>query len=368
MGQWVPPDHPPANVWWLRHGWPLAGSVIVLIVLSLAARRWGKWAVELARADPDLSADPPARQGPRVRFVAITVRLLSNTALLAGVLVTAALVLCALAPGLFAPYGPDERLGILQLVDGVVEGAPFAPNPQYPLGSDPRSRDILSLLIYGARNTLAVVAAVTLVRLLIGGFLGIVAGWRRGALGHQILSFTSLSGSIPSLLFAYIFVVSANPKLGFPVFLLGMGLTGWAEWANTLNGYVRWARSQPFFEGALVLGSTPAHIVRRHLAPVLAPHLLHAAAMEVGAAMLLLAELGFLGVFMGEDPGRLIPQETRAVAVPEWAAMLAGSRIELFYRPWMPLFPALAFLVAILGFNLLGLGARAWLDPARSRA
>ena len=367
MGQWVPPDHPPANVWWLRHGWPLAGCVLALLVLSLAARRWGELAVRLARAGSDSSADPLAREGRRVRAVRTAVRLLSNTALLAGVLMIAALVLCSLAPGVFAPYGPDERLGILQLVDGVVEGAPFAPNPQYPLGSDPRSRDILSLLIYGARNTLAVVAAVTLLRLLIGGFLGIVAGWRRGAIGHQILSFTSLSGSIPSLLFAYIFIVSANPKLGFPVFLLGMGLTGWAEWANTLNGYVRWARSQPFFEGALVLGSTPAHIVRRHLASVLAPHLLLAAAIEVGAAMLLLAELGFLGVFMGEDPGRLIPQETRAVAVPEWAAMLAGSRIELFYRPWMPLFPALAFLVAILGFNLLGLGLRDWLDPSRSR-
>ena len=367
MAQWVPPDHPPANVWWLRYGWTLVGCNLTLLVLSFAARRWGRWAVRLAQADSDFSADPLAREGRRVRVVRIAVRFLSNTALLTGAVMVAVLALCSLAPGMFAPYGPDERLGILQLVDGVVEGAPFAPNEQYPLGSDPRSRDILSLLIYGARNTLGVVAAVTLLRLLIGGSLGIVAGWRRGALGQQILSFTTLSGSIPSLLFAYIFVVSADPKLGFPVFLLGMGLTGWAEWANTLNGYVRWARSQPFFEGALVLGSTPAHIVRRHLAPVLAPHLLHAAALEVGAAMLLLAELGFLGVFMGEDPGRLIPQDTRVAAVPEWAAMLAGSRIELFYRPWMPLFPALAFLVAILGFNLMGLGTRAWLDPTRSR-
>lgn len=368
MGQWVPPDHPPANVWWLRHGWPLAGGVLALLVLSLAARRWGKWALRLVRADSGFSADPLVRGGRRVRVVRMVIRFLSNTPLLAGVLTIAVLVLCALAPGMFAPYGPDERLGILQLVDGIVEGAPFAPNSQYPLGSDPRSRDIMSLLIYGARNTLAVVAAVTLLRLLIGGFLGIVAGWKRGPLGQQILSFTALSGAIPSLLFAYIFVVSADPKLGFPVFLLGMGLTGWAEWANTLNGYVRWARSQPFFEGAMVLGSTPAHIVRRHLAPVLAPHLLHSVAIEVGAAMLLLAELGFLGVFMGEDPGRIIPQETRVAAVPEWAAMLAGSRLELFYRPWMPLFPALAFVATILGFNLLGLGLRGWLDPARSRA
>lgn len=367
MAQWVPPDHPPAQVWWLRYGWPLTGCVVALLVLSFVARQWGEWIVRLARASADSSADPLAREGRRVRSVRMGLRLLSNTSLLCGVLIVVVLALCALAPGMFAPYGPDERLGILQLVDGVVEGAPFAPNAQYPLGSDPRSRDILSLLIYGARNTLVVVAAVTLLRLLIGGFLGIVAGWRRGALGQQILSFTTLSGSIPSLLFAYIFVVSANPKLGFPVFLLGMGLTGWAEWANTLNGYVRWARSQPFFEGALVLGSTPAHIVRRHLAPVLAPHLLHAAAIEVGAAMLLLAELGFLGVFMGEDPVRPIPQETRVAAVPEWAAMLAGSRIELFYRPWMPLFPALAFMAAILGFNLLGLGLRGWFDPIRSR-
>ena len=162
-------------------GGPLAGCVIALLVLSLAARRWGRRALELARANPDPSVDPLEREGRRVRVVRTGVRLLSNTALLAGVLMIAALVLCALAPGVFAPYGPEERLGILQLVDGVVEGAPFAPNPQYPLGSDPRARDILSLLIYGARNTLAVVAAVTLMRLLIGGFLGIVAGWRRGA-------------------------------------------------------------------------------------------------------------------------------------------------------------------------------------------
>ncbi len=361
---------PEAYIWWLSQGWFLLGGVLLIIAASLSLRQWGGHIVRayrprrlLLRTADDLV--PPT--GSMRKFTIETVRILSNAPLLAGLAITGILAVAFVVPQILAPYGPEETGKTLQMIRGKIMARPFPPSPPYPMGTDLRGRDLLSRILFGARHTLTICLAVAALRLAIGIFLGGISGWKGGVIGQQILSFSTVSASIPSLLFAFVFILAIGPIHGFGVFLLGLGLTGWAELTNTVNAAVRWVRSQPYMEGAMAIGSTPGHIARRHLLPNIMPQLLPAVALEISAVLLTLGELGFLGLFIGERFFGYVPQEIRTVAATEWAGMLAGTRLSLFQWPWLPLSPALAFLVTILGFNLLAMGLRTYLDPMQAR-
>lgn len=316
-------------------------------------------------------AFPSGRKKAYRRFLLAAARYISNTSLLAGTVAVGVIFVAACWPGALSPYDPDERGRRLQEIDGKITAAPFPPSAPYPLGSDLDGRDMLSRILYGTRATMSLALSVALMRLGIGAALGFAAGWKRGAVSQQILSLAAVSSSVPSLLFAFVFILAVGPQVGFGVFLLGLGLTGWAELTNVVHSAVRSARAQPYMDGAVALGSSTVHLARKHLVPAVLPQLLPAVALEIGAVMLMLGELGFLGVLVGERYVEISIQMERASvrmpATPEWAAMLSGARLAIFRWPWLSMGPALAFLFAILGFNLLAVGLRAWFDPYRAR-
>ena len=338
----------------------------MLFAASLTSRLWGSSVRRLAgRSSLSLHGPDQAGRGRTrlERLVGGVTRFLANTPLVAGSLIVLVLLVAALTPRVLAPYGPQDRFPFMRIIEDKLTVPPFSPDSRYLIGSDHDTRDLLSRTIHGTRKTLSICVAVTIFRLLIGGVLGGIAGWRRGVIGHQILAFSEVSASIPSLLFAYIFIISIGPQLGFGVFVLGLGLTGWAETTNLVNGAVRRVWAESYMEGALALGASTAHLVRRHILPNLTPQLLPATALELSAVLLILAELGFLGVILGLPPLDILFQYVRTPGEPEWAGMLSGSRTAMFHRPWLTLGPAMAFVVAILGFNLLGTGLREWLNP-----
>lgn len=300
-------------------------------------------------------------------------RLIATTpALLAGLLICLALLLLSLFPARFAPFDPNFQTRALETIDGKVMAPPFPPHPPYLLGTDNGRHDLLSRLIHGTASTLGVAVSVVALRLLIGSGLGWAAGWYRGKGGEVALTAVALSATIPALLFAWVFIVAIGPGAGFVVFVLGLGLTGWAPWAQLLNDEVRRLRREPFMEAAEAVGVPPQRQLSHYILPNLLPLLIATAAQEMAAALLLLAELGFLGVFYGNgtviNPGDLA-QGAVSVSFRDWAGMLAGTRFEVFRNWWLPLAPAGAFLVAILGFTLLGTGLRQVLDrPSRRGA
>src|SRR5262249_40415282 len=133
-----------------------------------------------------------------------------------------------------------------------------------------------------------------------------------------------------------------------------------------LDDEMRHLRRQPYLKAAEAVGVPPSGVLRRYLLPALLPVALPALAQELAAALLLLAELGFLGVFYGH--GTVVSPDTLShgtpyVAFNDWGGMLAGTRLEVFRSWWLPLAPAGAFFLAILSFTLLGEGLRAVLDP-----
>ena len=178
---------------------------------------------------------------------------------------------------------------------------------------------------------------------------------------------TAPVGAVVALLFAFLFILAIGPINGFGVFFVGLGLTGWAEVTNTVNAAVRLVRRQPYMEGALAIGSTPGHLMGRHVLPNIVPQLLPAIALEISAVLLTLGELGFLGVFLGEPFAGFVPQTIRTPVLPEWAGMLSGARLSFFQWPWLTLSPALVFMVAIVWLNLLAIGLRSFLDPMQER-
>lgn len=356
------------TVWWVDKSSLLLGALVLLFAASLATRQWGLRIRRLARRRSRGWRDDAAiGKNWLERLADEFVRFLGNTALVAGVLVMAILLVGALRPSAIAPYDPDARGRFMMVIDGENVAAPYPPSTEFILGSDLSARDLLSRIVYGTRGTLGLVLAIALFRITIGATLGGLAGWKRGVTGQQVLSFSSVSSSIPALLFALIFIVAIGPEKGFGVFVLGLGLTGWAELTNLINGAVRLVRAQPYMESAIALGSTPLQLMRRHLLPNLAPALLPAMALEIGAVLLMLGELGFLGVFVGKRYLGIIAESMPFLETAEWAGMLAGTRLAAFTWWWLPIIPAATFLVVIMGFSLLAVGLRGWLDPFESR-
>jgi peptide/nickel transport system permease protein len=296
-------------------------------------------------------------------------RALRNVALgigLAGVLALGAVAL--FGPQLSSGDPQAQRI-VIFYPDGAIRVPPTPPDAYYPLGTDPLGRDQLARVLWGARLTFTVVLLALLMRAALAVTLGVLAGWRGGAVDALITIATNAIAGVPQLLLALLVAVALrqNAILGFVV---ALGVVGWAESAQFVRGEVIRLRSAPYIDAARALGARTRGIVRRHLLRSLAPQLFGLFALEAGATLLLLAELGFLGVFMSgaiitvDDANRpILPVRDRA---PEWGQMLAGAQQYAFSNQFVAFVPGVVVAAAVFAFNLLGEGARAATDPFSS--
>lgn len=298
-------------------------------------------------------------------------RTVGNPALIVGTVILLALLAAALIPAAVAPRSPEARGPAMQEIGGQWKAPPYPPGALYPLGTDPQARDLLSRLIYGTRATLTIALAVALFRIVLGGGLGWAAAYYPGDVRRNARLLASVSATIPSLLFAYLVIVTVGPTRGPVLFILAMGLTGWAPWTHLVFSGIQRIQSEEYMLASQAIGSTRWSQMRYYLLPNLAPALIPVAAAETAAALLLLAELGFLGIFLGATRqvtmSSLLGGEQPILALPEWGAMLAGTRLEIFNWWWLTVMPALAFALAIFGLHLLGDGLREALEIDRGR-
>jgi peptide/nickel transport system permease protein len=242
--------------------------------------------------------------------------------------------------------------------------APYPPGtPGLSLGSDTLRRDMLSRLIYGSRYTLLFSGVAALLRVGLGGLLGVLAGWNQ-RLDRVFDVLAGVWSAVPSLLFALIPIALVNRRVGVAAsaltFVLVMSLTGWAEIAVRCRVAVRGLLTQPFVEAAYAVGLRPGRVLRRHILPNLHDLLLIEAAYAIGAVLLLVAELGFLGVYVGYAEPETLGSRV-IVSDPiyaEWGSMLARGLRQRGSGLWLMLEPLAVFALAILAFNLLAEGLR----------
>ena len=321
------------------------------------------------RADLAKLRTVPPREGGEADVQERRVRLrhvLLNFPMLVGGLIVLALFIGVLFGPVLAPENPYLRgRRVMEYVDGVIRRPPFPPSSEHPLGTDELGRDTLSMLLYGTRNTLVAAAFITMARLGLGVVLGGLAGWNEGRLlDRTVMGTVQLLISLPMLLVAMILIYALDVRRGLPVFIIALCSVGWGEIAQYVRAEFIRIKQEPFLDSGRVVGLNPLELAIRHVLPNILPALIIITLLEMGAVLMILGELGFVGVYIGGGISIQIDDfnQRQYFAVPEWGAMMAGSRLWARSRPWMVMFPAVAFFVSVTGFNLLGEGLRRLID------
>ena len=300
-------------------------------------------------------------------------RLLTNPALLIGLAGTLALFAMGVFGGLIAPFDPSANAStiIRVLPDGKtsIQFPPTLPDSQHWFGTDPIGRDQWSRILAGAWITLSVVVLAAMTRLGIGISLGLTSGWYGGPFARIVRTLAMGVTSIPQLLLAIMLVLVTRP-LGVIGFIASLALVGWPEISEYVRAEALRAKEQPFMEAARAGGARGRRLITSHLFAAVGPQLLTVAALETGAVLLLLAELGLIGLFLAgatflvNDFGPVGPYRGRAA---EWGQMLGGIQFYAITAELPTLIPALFVVLASAIFALLADGLRAASDPFSSR-
>lgn len=305
-----------------------------------------------------------------------------NLPLRAGLLLTGLVLLVALFGPSLAPHDPLEVYKN-QRIDGVTYGGPplraIPPftDPRFPLGVDYVSRDLLSRLLWAVRPTLLLCLAIVAARVLAGLVIGALAGWYGRRVIWLIDSLSVLSGSIPLLLLSIGVLIAWNngPIGSLPVFIAALSVTGWINTATIVQSRVQTTLHAAFIESARAIGQRRWGIFWRHVLPQVWPALPMVIAAELSAVTLVVAELGYLGFYIGgafvytdnigDSPG---PDVVKVAAgQPELGQMLSDFFGQYNRTPWVNLWSGLVVVIMLAGFTLLSEGLRRELDVTRPR-
>ncbi|MEJ2011193.1 MAG: ABC transporter permease subunit [Anaerolineales bacterium] len=344
-------------------------------------KRRASWLKRLLEARPlwfngsRLAADDgqiPDVQG-KVRKGVLRI-MISNPPLLIGSVIVLALFLVTLFGPAWAPQNPyltsQPISRYYDTAQRVLIDPPLPPSPEFPLGTDRWGIDLLSLLLHGARNTLVACLFIASVRILLGVLIGGIAGWNEGRFVDQLsMGAVGVVTAVPALISSVFLIFALDIRRGLVTFILALSIVGWTEIAQYIRGEFLVLRKMPYIEGARASGMGAFSIAVRQVLPNLLPNLLVLGFLEMGAVMMLLGELGFIGVYIGggsrvgvdvavNTAAGFRQQVFQLIEVPEWGAMLAEGFRFLRSKPFVVFPPAIAFFVAVVGFNTFGDGLR----------
>jgi ABC-type dipeptide/oligopeptide/nickel transport system permease component len=293
-----------------------------------------------------------------------------NVPLVVGGIVVIVLLATVLIGPRLTPHSPYTKHG-LEYSDGQLRVPPFAPDDDYIWGSDALGRDVFSLVIAGAQQTLLLAALVVSVRVALGVVLGSLAGWLHGSwVDRSLLGAAEVVAAFPALLLAMTLVLALGIRQGMRPFIIALSFVGWGEMMQFVRGEVMTIRVKPYIDSAVATGLRTPRLVWTHVLPNLLPSLVSIAALEMGAVLMLLGELGFVGIFIGGGAFAELQIDAPPYHysdVPEWGALLSNIRLYARAYPWTATYPALAFFVSILGFNLFGEGIRRMIETVGLR-
>lgn len=281
---------------------------------------------------------PMALGKERSRFGAVVQMWGRRTSGVVGLLLVLFFIVLAAAAPWVAPHDPiaqpAERL--------------LPPDGTYWLGADEFGRDILSRLIYGARVSLQVGVISVGIALLLGGALGLVAGYYRGWLDSIIGRVVDIMFAFPTVILIIVLAGVLGPSISTA--MLAIGIVYAPQFARIVRGPTLAVMQQQYVEGAHAIGARQFQVMVRYVLPNIAAPVIVQATLSFSTAILAEATLSFLG--LGTQP----PE-------PSWGAMLGTGRKFMELAPWVAIFPGLAIALAVLGWNLFGDALRDALDP-----
>lgn len=272
-------------------------------------------------------------------------RLLGYPTSVFGLLVLLSFVVLAVFAPLIAPFDPNDGNLLRRLRPPMwLERGLSA----HPIGTDQLGRDLLSQMIYGARVSLSVGVGVVLLSGLIGGGLGLVAGYLRGRVDTVLSRLADWTLAFPFLILAILLMGVLGP--GIANLVLVLSVTGWPHFFRLMRGEVLVEREKAYVEAARALGAHRVSIMLRHVARNVFHTFLVVATVRLGLAVLSEAGLSYLG--FGVPPG-----------VPAWGSMVSIGQDYVETAWWLSAAPGLAILLLVLCVNLVGEGLRDAFDP-----
>ncbi len=224
------------------------------------------------------------------------------------------------------------------------------PSADFPLGTDALGRDVLSRILFGARLSMQVALVSVAIASLVGGALGLVSGYLGGVVDLVIGRVMDVFFAFPAILLALGIVAALGPDPRNVILAIGVVYT--PIFARVVRGQALAFKAREFVEAARAVGATPTRIVMRHIVPNLLSTLIVQVSLALSWAVLTEGALSFLGL-SAQPPA------------PSWGVMLNEGRQYLEFASHLAIFPGLAIMIAVLGFNLLGDGLRDALDPQR---
>ncbi|MBX3086162.1 MAG: ABC transporter permease [Anaerolineae bacterium] len=279
-------------------------------------------------------------KGTDKRWQRVYRRVFANPATIIGLVLVGLVLICAIFAPLLAPY--DPILGDLR--NSYVK----PPSPQHIFGTDDVGRDILSRVIYGARLSLKIALLAQTASVLVGVILGMITGFYGGLLDTIVMRVADIVLSFPLLIIAIALVGALGPSENN--IIMALALVSWPVITRLTRSQVLSIRESEYVTAARSLGADNFTIMRRHIFPNILTPLVVYTTLGIGGVILAEASLSFLGLGSAQQ------------ADPSWGKMLTESRSFIRSAWWMPLFPGLAILITVMGFNLLGDGLRDMLD------
>lgn len=280
-------------------------------------------------------------------------------AVIAAVVATTLILSAALAPWIapFQPFVPGTYdLMDARLPPSWLEGG----DPRFFLGTDDQGRDLLSLILFGSRISIAVGLASVLLAMLLGVSLGLISGYAGGRLDAFIMRLADIQLSFPAILIALLIDGISRTILGseqhateaaFGVLVLAIGLANWVQYARTVRGSTMVEKNKEYVQAARVIGVAPLTVMFRHVLPNAIGPVMVIATINIAVAIITEATLSFLGV--GVPPtqpslGTLIRVGNDMLQAGEW---------------WISILPGVALVLLVLSVNLLGDWLRDALNP-----
>lgn len=271
-------------------------------------------------------------------------KVLANPLALAGFVIIATILLLALFAPFIAPFDPDA-------ID--VKAILLPPSSQHLMGTDGLGRDVFSRMLFGARISLLVGIVAVGIATGIGVILGAISGYYRGWVDIVIMRLVDVMLSIPTFFLILAVIAFLTPSIWN--IMIVIGLTSWMGVTRLVRAEFLSLRGREFVMASQTLGAEDNRLIFRHLLPNSLTPIIVSSVLGVASAVLVESGLSFLGL------GVQAPQAS-------WGNILTDGKEYIQFAWWLSLFPGLAILITVLGYNLLGEGLRDALDPRSSNA
>ena len=314
--------------------------------------------MSLAQPSLDATVDTLATTQPASLRKDTVRNILRQRSAVLGLTILGILAFVAIFAPLIAPYDPN--VSMLDLGQPGTRGAPPcihllgcpADQPQHLMGLDSNVRDEFSRVVFGARASLLIGFVTVGFAILIGTFLGAVAGFAGGGTDNVVMRIMDIVLSFPSLILAIAIVTVLGPSLVNG--MLAIGIVSIPVYARVMRASVLSVRETDFVTASRALGESSGGILTRRILPNALTPLIVQGTLGIGGAILEVAALSFVGL-AAQPP------------LAEWGAMIAQDRNLFFSAPHLIFFPGVAITLSVLAFNLIGDGLRDALDPRLNR-